>query len=434
MRTHGSFRWMYWCVGVGAAGIVSSGLFAAEAASDVAWPPGFFAILPWDPLHGWKEPYTDPKEGLASIAECGFTMAGFVHAADLPACEKLGLKAILAPDRSEEPWFGDWTKLSDEQIDIQVRQMVARGGDSKALLGYFITDEPGAKKFPALAKVVAAVRKHAPGRLAYINLFPDYATIGAPDSSQLGTATYTEYLERFVSEVKPQLISYDNYMVQYSNDLKDAGRAASYYRNLLEIRRVALQAGLPFWNIVSSNQIRPQTPVPSPANLMFQAYTTLAAGAKGLTWYTYYGRNYHYAPVGADGRRTVTWRFLHMVNHQVKVLGPTLSRLNTTGVYFTSPPPVPSLPTLPGGIVKAVESDTPAMVGEFAGPDDADYVMIVNLSLERSTPFRFMTHKTYSSKDAVSAEDGTLRPWPTERPVWLVAGQGVLVRLAPARR
>src|SRR5437763_16497800 len=28
-----------------------------------------------------------------------------------------------------------------------------------------------------------------------------------------------------------------------------------------------------------------QTTVPSPANMLLQAYTTLAAGAKGLTWY-----------------------------------------------------------------------------------------------------------------------------------------------------
>lgn len=156
-------------------------------------PPELFPILPWDVLHGWKKPHRTPKHGLESIAECGFTMAGFVNPEDLPLCEKLGLWAIMAPGDSDEPWFGQWRKLSDEQIDQQIKETVAKAGNSKAVLGYFIMDEPGAPAFPALAKAVAAVKKHAPGKLAYINLFPSYATVGAPDQSQLGTATYPKH-------------------------------------------------------------------------------------------------------------------------------------------------------------------------------------------------------------------------------------------------
>src|SRR5437762_12535538 len=97
--------------------------------------------------------------------------------------------------------------------------------------------EPSVKDFPVLGKAVAAVKKYAPGKLAYINLFPDYATLGAKDTSQLGTSNYTDYLERFVAEVQPQCLSYDNYMVQFSMDLRDRGMAAGYFRNLLEVRR-----------------------------------------------------------------------------------------------------------------------------------------------------------------------------------------------------
>src|SRR5205807_1758717 len=96
-------------------------------------------------------------------------------------------------------------------IERRIRRMIHAAGTSPAITGYFIMDEPSVSDFPALAKAVAAVKRYAPGKLAYINLFPDYATLGAPDRSQLGTTNYTEYLERFVTEVKPQLISYDNY-------------------------------------------------------------------------------------------------------------------------------------------------------------------------------------------------------------------------------
>ena len=426
-----------------------SGLAGAPAETTVAaaralgieplvLPAEFFPILTWDKLRGWKPPYRDPTSSLPGIAECNFTIAGFVNAEDLPLCEKLGLLAIVPPEDNAPATGGRWAKLSDEEIDRKVKAMVEKGGASKAVLGYFIVDEPGAGTFPTLAKVVAAVKRHAPGKLAYINLYPSYATVGAPDKSQLGTATYTEYLERFVTEVKPQLLSYDNYMVQYSDDLQGA-KAALYYADLLEVRRVGLKYGLPFWNVVSGNQIRKYTTIPSPANLAFQAYTTLASGGRGISWFKYYQDAYRYAAVDNSGGKTLTWRYLQAVNRQVRTLGPIMNRLRSTGVFFSSPPPVPSLPQLPGKVIRRVQAKAsprglgphqpPVMVGEFAGPDGADYVMIVNLSLERSANVKLETVKPCKSKLVFSAEDARLAPLDEENGLWLLAGHGALVKL-----
>jgi len=401
--------------------------------------PDFFPILPWDALHDWKKPYRNPKHGLESIADCGFSMAGFVKPEDLPLCEKLALAAIMAPAETKEPWFGRWRKMSDREIDQCVKKMVEKTAHSKAVLGYFIMDEPGAPAFPTLAKAVAAVKKHAPGKLAYINLFPSYATVGAPNRSQLGTASYTEYLERFVNEVKPQILSYDNYMVEYSDDLQDEQKAASYYADLLEIRRVSQKYGLPFWNIVSCNQIRKETTIPSPANLAFQAYTTLAAGGRGVSWYKYYQDGYAYAPIDSGGNKTETWAYLQVVNRQVGTLGIIMNRLKSTGVFFTSPAPVTSLPLLPGRIVKQVESKAsprgittarpPIMVGEFTDSGGNDYVMLVNLSLERSTNIKLETTKSYKTKQVYSAVDGRLVPLDEKNGHWVLAGHGLLVKL-----
>ncbi len=408
----------------------------------VVLPADFFPILTWDKLRGWRPPYRDPTSSLPGIAECNFTIAGFVNAEELPLCEKLGLRAIVPPEDNAPASGGRWAKLSDDEIDRKVKAMVARGGNSKAILGYFIVDEPGAGTFPTLAKVVAAVKRHAPGKLAYINLYPSYATVGAPDRSQLGTASYTEYLERFVTEVKPQLLSYDNYMVQYSDDLQGP-RAAIYYADLLEVRRVGLKYGLPFWNVVSGNQIRKYTTVPSPANLAFQAYTTLAAGGRGISWFKYYQDAYRYAAVDNSGGKTLTWRYLQAVNHQVRTLGPVMNRLRSTGVFFSafsSPPPVPSLPPLPGRLVRRVQStasprklgrhEPPVMVGEFADPDGVDYVMIVNLSVERSANVKIETVKPYKSKLVFSPEDARLAPLDEENGHWLLAGHGALIKLS----
>jgi hypothetical protein len=295
-------------------------------------------------------------------------------------------------------------------------------------MGYFITDEPGVGEFPALAKAVAVVKKYAPGKLAYINLFPDYATIGAPDHSQLGTSNYRDYLERFVNEVHPQAVSYDNYMVQLSDDLQEPAQAASYYRNLLEIRRVAQAHQLPFLNIVCANQIRPRIPVPSPANLAFQAYTTLAAGYRGVTWYDYYGPGYKYTAIDSSGNRSLTWAYLQGVNAQIKTLAPILCRLNSTGVFFNAPAPVENLPLLPGRLVEAVTGGR-VMVGEFKQPQGDDFFMLVNLSLEASARLTVKTRQPQQRIEQISAADGSRTVCDPEKGIWLTAGQGLLLQV-----
>ena len=395
--------------------------------------PDFFPILPWDPQHGWSKEFKKGTNELESIAECHFNMAGFVRPEDLPRCKKLGLSAILLPTDAtfkSFAFFQEWKKLSGAEIDRRVQQIVRGAGHNPAVTGFFLTDEPHVSEFAALGKAVAAVKKYAPGKLAYINLFPDYATLGATDRSQLGTSNYTDYLERFVAEVQPQCLSYDNYMVQFSMDLRDRDKAAGYFRNLLEVRRVAQKHHLPCLNIVSSNQIRPGHAIPSPANLLLQAYTTVAAGYRGVTWYTYYGRGYRYAPIGLDGQRTLTWTYLQEVNRQIATLAPVLARLQSTGVFFSAPALAGDLPVLPGGVVSVVQSETPVMVGEFIDAAGAPHAMLVNLSLERSAKVSVQFKESGARVEMISAVDGRRRSFDlAKEELWLNAGQGVLLAL-----
>jgi hypothetical protein len=198
-------------------------------------------------------------------------------------------------------------------------------------------------------------------------------------------------------------------------------------------------AGWPFWNIVSCNQIRKQTTIPSPANLALQAYTTLAAGGRGVSWYKYYHDGYDYAPIDAAGDRTNTWRYLQTVNRQLRVWGPLMNRLTSRGVFFSAPAPVEGLPPLPGqhvaevratvsprGLSEAVPS---IMVGEFQDEQGGDYVMLVNLSLTHSANVQFSTVGNDVSRQIVSAEDGRLVAWNEQLGHWLPAGCGVLIRL-----
>jgi hypothetical protein len=385
-----------------------------------------FAILPWDQTRLIDGP-EDRVHGLASLVDCSFTYAGFPRVADLKACEKLGLKAIVFPDEA----LGLTKRhhhLSDEQIENAIRTLADETKASPACVGYFILDEPGASEFADLGKIVAAIRRHAPGKLAYINLLPSYATAGAPGKSQLEAKSFTEYLERYVTEVKPDFLSYDNYMVELSMDLHDRKKGSRYFHDLLEVRRVSLEHGLPFWNIVSCNQIRPNTTPPSPANLLLQAWTTLAAGGRGVSWYKYLQKGYLYGPIDTEHGRTATWSYLQMVNRQLKVVGPIIGRMKSVGVYFTAPAPLDGGPALPGKLAMKLEADAPLMIGEFASKDDAvDHVVLVNLSLERTAKVQLKDLRSLGTLEEYSPEDGHLAKCGVD--IYLPAGQGVLLKV-----
>src|SRR2546421_9491728 len=103
----------------------------ADAAAILAFgdisKPEFFPILPWDPYHGWSKPWIEHRQnGLESIAECHFNMAGFVLPRDLSRCEELGLGAIMLPTDSaftNLQYLGEWRQLSEPEIKRRVKQM-----------------------------------------------------------------------------------------------------------------------------------------------------------------------------------------------------------------------------------------------------------------------------------------------------------------------
>jgi hypothetical protein len=402
-------------------------------------PDDFYPIYPWDQFPQEFKPYETLETSLPGVRECGFNLAGFIKPQDLNQCDTLGLKAIVMVG-------GNWKEMSDENIDARIKEFVEKSKGHDCVIGYYLVDEPGAKSFPALGKAVAAVKKYDPGKLAYINLFPSYATTDSVKNpnSQLQTKSFAEYLERYVQEVKPQFISYDNYMVEYSDDMQDVGKASVYYADLLQIREIAQKYKLPFWNIVSCNKIQGDTPSPSAARFAFQAYTTLAAGGSAIGWFIYYHRpnDFSYSPIDAEGRRTESWQYLQAINKHIRTLGPIMNKLDSTGVYFTSPTPVPNLPTLSGKLIKNVTTTfsprgfnkaIPAvMVGEFSSRDGNDYVMLVNCSLAYSVKYNLDAVKTYQKIEKISPIDGL--PSPTDFKKfgeWILPGHGVLLKMIP---
>jgi len=118
--------------------------------------PAFFAVMPWNALHGWGPEPVERAEGLESIAQCGFNVAGFVEARDLPACEALGLKAFIGPAPGARRTPAYWAGLAPEEIDAEVRNLVDDTVYRPSVLGYYIADEPRAGLFAGLVRAATS--------------------------------------------------------------------------------------------------------------------------------------------------------------------------------------------------------------------------------------------------------------------------------------
>lgn len=354
---------------------------------------------------------------------------------DLDLVHRHGLRAqlrdpLLSPASLENP-------AQREKLDALVRRVK----NHPALYSYFIVDEPSASAFASLGKLVAYLGQHDPTHLAYINLFPTYAT-----NQQLGTPgdtaqAYQRYLDEFLAQVKPQLLSYDHY--QFST----AGDTGQYFLNLALVRRAAQRAGIPFLQIVQACTWTPSMRVPRPDEMRYLVYTTLAYGAQGISYYVYSHPGHTGGIALADGTPTPLYHALKVLNRQFVAIARELQPLRSLGVYHLGMLP-PGAEPLPGDAPFRVDPPVARMdykppervrgllLGLF-GPGDsprlekATHALLVNLDYQRPA------NTTLLGPGPVEVFDPDSGTWPKESEACpkclLLPGGGILVRIRPAQ-
>ena len=171
--------------------------------------------------------------------------------------------------------------LDDPETKAELDAIVEAVREHPALYAYSLKDEPNTAIFANLARMKDYLAEKDPSRLAYVNLYPIYAS-----TKQLGTTgepvpAYREHLRQFVETFRPQLLSYDHYHFAVKGD------GDKYFLNLAEIRRAALDAGIPFMAILQACSWTVNMRIPTGEELRWLAYTALAYGAQGISWYVY---------------------------------------------------------------------------------------------------------------------------------------------------
>jgi len=399
---------------------------ASVTAMAQAWKPDVYPISYW--LGPPDAFLTDKMVG--EIAELNFTVMGNLHTPSvertrqvLDLAHKHGLKAIVCDRRiitnlpETEGWEGT--------IDAVVRDYA----DHPALYGYYLRDEPNRSDFPHLAAIEGAFTKRDPAHLPYINLFPTYASF-----EQLGTPSYRDHVEDFMTTVTPRALSYDHYAL-----LKTGRDRPDYFENLEIIRDAALRHRVPFWNIII---LAPHFGYrdPTEAELRWQIATSLAYGCKGIWYFTFWthqawalgeGKGAIYDP---EGRKTHHFDQIKRLNHELKMLGRMLLQLTSVNVYHT--PNVPQGARRLGGdapVASAAGGDL--LIGWLQDAKRRDYLMVVNKDYKSGCEATVALRGPVRGVHEVSGDTGAemavklADTKPTVLGVSLAPGQGRLFRL-----
>jgi len=401
--------------------LLAGAAISTRAQSYVAPPevsPRDFALMAWD-----QSP-SDPHQ-LDLMRQAGLNISGFCSPGDLDKVHAAKMSCFVDDDRTNG---FDWTHMPDKkELQKNIAAVVAEVRDHPAALGFLLRDEPTAAMVPGLAEVAAMLRRAMPGTWPYVNLLPNYAT-----SARLGAPTYEAYVQRFLRDVRPPLLSYDNY------SLFNGRMMGRFYTNLAAIRRASQKAGIPFWNVILSNSHFSYME-PTDATLRLQAYSTIAYGGRGVEYFTYFSPkvgNFRLAPVDQFGHRTETWYKLRRLNDQIRELAPWLIKLHSTGVYHSAPLPEGAEPIAKSLLVKQVRATTfqsppiapEYLIGEFRDAEGHPFLMIVNKSLEYS--IRYAIDLRDDNQHLVLISPYTGQPIAlTGEMNWLAPGAGALLEI-----
>ncbi|MEQ7129376.1 hypothetical protein ABN034_33270 [Actinopolymorpha sp. B11F2] len=310
----------------------------------------------------------------AEIADAGFTFVigidgcgGFCQPGEtttvdnapmLNAAAANGLQALVFDRR-----IGHIQNSPPEQWRDIISTTLREYDQFPAFAGFDIRDEPHASLFRQIGAVNDVLREFDPSVLGYVNLFPTYA-----NSDQLGTPTYEEHLDRYVTEAHPDFISFDHYpLLGPSPAIR-----GDYFHNWVLVRRQALQSGLPTWVFILACSHYGYR-LPTEAELLWQINVSLAYGCKGIQYFTYWTPpldGFYEALVTVDGRLTPLYYAAQRVNNDhLQPVGRQLLPLTSESVtHFGEAEPPMSVEVFHGDDWVTSASGGAVILGRFRDP------------------------------------------------------------------
>jgi hypothetical protein len=318
------------------------------------WTPLIFPISYW-----WGPTYDDPAgTRYQQVVDAGFTLAGVenmdqdssLNLKFLNEAGAVGLKGFVADTRIAaivNRGISD-VDLGISTFDDDAKQtidaVIADYSRHPALAGYFLSrsggDEMSPSAFPVLKALVAYLREKDPRHPCWINIYPNY-----PDSVW-GAGTYEEYLESYITTVKPSFICYDNYA-----NMKPLPNLQEFFDNLRIVGQKAKDHSIPFWDFVLLTRHWDYRQ-PTAAEKRFEVMQSLAYGAEGVLYFTYQtpssdDSNFNGWGEGIvlpNGTPSSQYAEVKAINADVRAIGEYLLTAQFTMVIESGNPRPPDMP------------------------------------------------------------------------------------------
>lgn len=368
------------------------------------------------PVGLWVTPpgaYQNSSE-YARIRECGMNFVNGFHYFEnsnlkimqtLDFCSENNLKyfankAVVADD------IVKYANKPDDALLKKFTDGIKPYASHPAFAGELMMDEPGKPLFAALAKFSQSYKKAYPDKLWHVNLFPMYATGG------IQAPSYADYINNWMIELNPEFVSYDSYPL-----LTDGKIIPDYYYNLDLIRAKTRFKKIPFWVFIQTLSIQGTPGVsnkrePSEADLRWQVWASLAFGAKGIQYFTYWTpgggtEQFGSALITVDGQKTVRYDYVKKLNADFLETGKILLNCHAEGVIQTAKNPVQlHSPLNTFGPVTQISGDD-SMTGCFTSADGKKKILVVpmlpetgadvTIHLQTSTPIKVWRNNQVST-------------------------------------
>jgi hypothetical protein len=312
-----------------------------------------------------------------------------------------------------------------EEVRLRIKRLLNLYAEYPALAGLNLYDEPSRDLFGIVGYAREVLRGLAPNELPYANVWPSYAS-----NSALGTSNYEEYLRLYLSEVAPPLLCFDHYPL-----LEGTGITSDYFYNWAVIRRYALQAGIPSWAFILSADFGGEGASiskrrrPNEAEILWQISVSLAYGAKGIQYFTYWtpaATHFGEALVSRDGVLTPLYNYARRANNYLRVVGKVLLSLKSDSVVHANEEPLPHGATAfkADRYVRST-SGSPMILGKFRKPTAGTdrYLLAANRSFAKEAKTKITLSGSVRKVLELDSQTGTFAS---------VAQQGTLkLRIAP---
>ncbi|HET6659764.1 MAG TPA: hypothetical protein VFH16_07605 [Rubrobacter sp.] len=301
---------------------------------------------------------------------------------------------------------------SREDLRLRLLRLMELYGRHRALAGLSLYDEPSRVQFGIVGDAKEVLEGLAAEQLPYVNIWPSYAS-----SSSLGTSSYEEYLRLYLSEVKPPLLCFDHYPL-----LSGAQITSNYFYNWAVIRRYSLQAGIPSWVFIQSAEFGGSgTNIsyrrrPNEAEIRWQINVSLAYGAKGIQYFTYWtptGTGFVESLVSRDGALTPLYAYAKRANDRLKVVGKVLLPLTSESVVHANEDPLPkgAKAFKADGYIKSV-SGSSVILGRFRDLTGGTerYLLVTNRSFANAAQTRLRLSDSVTKVLELDSKTGTFEP------------------------